>query len=498
MIHYYLFNNASVASQYGIGTYVCQLSRLFHSWNEVELNLIELFADVKEYTIRTDDDGAKHFYIPASATYFEDEVYCRNVFYYLCCHIPISEQNVFHFNYIQHYPLAVLLKRQYLQSRFLLTIHYFNWSFQLKGDYSRFQSIIESRSSERSEEDEAIINSFYADRMFLRLVDKVIALSAFSKTVLIHDYKITEQKILLVHNGLADERKEVKHSMRTIDGEHILLFVGRLDELKGLTYLINAFRICLERRKDLRLVIVGEGDFNKYLSLCKEIWKHVTFTGKLNRDNVLELYQKADIGILPSMTEQCSYTAIEMMMFGLPLIGSDSTGMNEMMAKEHMVHVIGKSQEEVSRELAQKILRLLENDCLWNNYSKCCRELYIQKYSLPIMERTMKGLVFRRLDHEKAGLSTSFFPEIDSFFFLIIVQQPTIDVNFEGIVGIGVWLWWRICHLTDEAYSLRLQEYLIYYLDWLSIELDNSIIEGKQTELGALLYSLVNNTFYFS
>ena len=36
-----------------------------------------------------------------------------------------------------------------------------------------------------------------------------------------------------------------------------------------------------------------------------------------------------DVGIVPSFVEQCSYTAIEMMCFGLPLIVSDVEGLKE-------------------------------------------------------------------------------------------------------------------------------------------------------------------------
>ena len=65
---------------------------------------------------------------------------------------------------------------------------------------------------------------------------------------------------------------------------------------------------------------------------AKGVWGQIIFTGKLERDEVYEMYHAATIGVLPSYSEQCSYTAIEMMMFGLPIVGVRTTGLTEMLA----------------------------------------------------------------------------------------------------------------------------------------------------------------------
>ena len=58
----------------------------------------------------------------------------------------------------------------------------------------------------------------------------------------------------------------------------------------------------------------------------------------MDKNLLFEFYQIADVGVMPSFHEQCSYVAIEMMMMGVPLITSDSTGLKEMQAnKEFML-----------------------------------------------------------------------------------------------------------------------------------------------------------------
>lgn len=59
-------------------------------------------------------------------------------------------------------------------------------------------------------------------------------------------------------------------------------------------------------------------------------WSKIIFSGRLPKELIYKFYQIADVGILPSFAEQCSYVAIEMMMHGLPIVGTDSTGLSEM------------------------------------------------------------------------------------------------------------------------------------------------------------------------
>ena len=101
-----------------------------------------------------------------------------------------------------------------------------------------------------------------------------------------------------------------------------------LVEEKGLGYLIKAFRMLLKKNPDCRLVIAGDGDLSKYIYESRYCSK-ITFVGKLPHKELYLLYQIADIGVLPSLMEQCSYTVIEMLMFGLPIIGTTTPGISE-------------------------------------------------------------------------------------------------------------------------------------------------------------------------
>lgn len=53
--------------------------------------------------------------------------------------------------------------------------------------------------------------------------------------------------------------------------DQIILYVGRLNQIKGVYYLINAFRKLLDCLPNVHLLVVGDGDYSAYLSECEGI-----------------------------------------------------------------------------------------------------------------------------------------------------------------------------------------------------------------------------------
>ena len=134
----FIFNNASRAANYGIGTYVKQLSDGLAVLSGFKVSFVEMYADTKEFTITKDERGTLHYRIPALSSGMESEVYCRSFFYVLARNIKAEngDRLIFQFNYFQHRPLASLLKGRYPYSRIILTVHFLNWFFELKGNVS--------------------------------------------------------------------------------------------------------------------------------------------------------------------------------------------------------------------------------------------------------------------------------------------------------------------------------------------------------------------------
>lgn len=474
MAKYFLVNNASRAAVYGIGTYINQMADCIqNSLSQHELYILDINSDVKEFSVSKDDKGITHYSIPPYLRRGSTMPYYRYVMFLLSSCVDEEEDVVFHFNYSHHYDLIRLIKAKYRSCRILYTVHYLNWCFTLNGNLTRFRKLIHNEVDDTLKTN--IQNEYQNDKRLFSLCDDIIVLAKFTYDLLLTDYTTSRTKVHLVYNGM----KDISTKGRCYNGgkaNREILFVGRLDPIKGIEYIIKSFKIIANRIDDLHLTFVGDGDFSQYLTLCEGIWDRVTFTGKLSKKQLEQFYDRATIGVQPSFHEQCSYSAIEMMAHGIPLIATDSTGLGEMMdnTPECLVHINENDfqPDTFVRQLAEKMVLLLSDNELRGQISNALRHLFCERYNLGGMGKAIGAILD---NHKPKGnvVPDDFLPYLDNEMIRLINDRPAIDMDYVGLTGIGCYLWWRICKLnkqkdiTSVQTSAKLQEHLVYLIDWI-------------------------------
>lgn len=389
----YIFNEINLAAEYGIGTYVRELSNAL-KYSNIKICIVNLNSDKPQ--IKSEEiDGVFYLYFPSPIQWDKDlhaqwDLYHRNIVYWFRLHIENERKLIFHLNYNQKIGLAIELKKAF-DCRIVLTVHYLDWCFRLFGDLKRFREIIETYPIMQNRKViERIKEMTQGEKEIFQIVDHIICLSTITRQILQDDYRINPEKIAIVRNGLTDincilDKSLWRKKLNVLSNVPIILFVGRMDGMKGLTYALRAFKIVLNTHPDCRFVIVGNGDFDNHMIECEDIWMNVVWTGFINKEKLYELYAIADIGLLPSFHEQCSYVAIEMMMHGLPIIGT-STGLYEMVENDItglLVPVIEHSDrmEIDSSLLAEKILYMLESPAEAKRMGQNGRRRYLSNYS---------------------------------------------------------------------------------------------------------------------
>lgn len=477
MTHIFIFNNASRAAGYGVGTYIRQLHKGLLTMPDTNVSIVEMYADTKEFSVKEDDCGCIHYLVPPLNAHMESETYLRSIFYILAREMEVGEKDelIFQFNYFHHYPLATLLKAWFPHSLIVLTVHYMNWCFELQGNVRRMKKITATDYEPTDDIEKRVQSSFANERLFLHLADAVFALSKQTMKILADDYKVRLSKIHLVYNGMSDgvcNKAYVENS-----GTRYVVFVGRLDEIKGLKYLINAFSQIADKHLDANLIIVGEGDFQPYLEQCRKLMGRVAFLGKMQNDVLEEIYASAYIGVMPSFHEQCSYTAIEMMRHGIPIIGTDSTGLGEMLDATPNLRIPIDEENfdegDFTAMIASQLDLLLSDKKAYKDASDAVSRLYEDRYTVTDMIEGIQKALSTTLSTADRHVHSDYLPHIDDYMIELINKQPDIDIEFYGISGIGCYLWWRVLHLEKEkdvanAYQLAMiKEHMIYYLDWI-------------------------------
>jgi glycosyltransferase involved in cell wall biosynthesis len=169
----------------------------------------------------------------------------------------------------------------------------------------------------------------FLDSLWIRFFDRIVAVSNEVKREMLK-YKIPEEKITVIDNGIALERfekvAETKKMKNRLGFEEKTIVIGTIGSLgieKGHIYLLEAARQILDLVKDLKFLLVGDGPLRKPLEEKSEelgIKKHVIFLGL--RKDIPELLMAMDIFVLPSIKEGLPIAMLEAMAAKRPVIAT--------------------------------------------------------------------------------------------------------------------------------------------------------------------------------
>ena len=161
------------------------------------------------------------------------------------------------------------------------------------------------------------------------------------KSQIINHYAVPEKKIKVIYNGVDIKRfsplntqiyrTQVRKELSISEDAKVILFVGSGFERKGLGTLIRAAASLIKSGRNLRLVIIGRGNINKFKSIAKKcgIQNSIIFLDA--QSEVERLYAAADIFALPTIYDPFSNATLEAMASGLPVITTRNNGAAELM-----------------------------------------------------------------------------------------------------------------------------------------------------------------------
>jgi glycogen(starch) synthase len=198
----------------------------------------------------------------------------------------------------------------------------------------------------------------------LRRADRVIALTNIEAQNL-QRLGVDAGRIRVIPNGVDLKEFEDVPNRHEPRDEFALLFVGRCyPRQKGLEHLISALGLLLSKCK-IHLTIVGEdwGGAGTLQALARALGveKHVTFTGALPRNEVINAYASADAFVLPSLFEPFGIVLLEAMAAGLPVVASRVGGIPEVVSDGKTGLLV---QPGDSRSLANALENLISDSAL--------------------------------------------------------------------------------------------------------------------------------------
>jgi phosphatidylinositol alpha-mannosyltransferase len=190
-------------------------------------------------------------------------------------------------------------------------------------------------------------------------------LIAVSKVALKYFEKFKKPKVV-IPNGVDLEtfNPQNKKIEKFLDGKINLLFVGRIEERKGLIYLLKAFLILTRKYQNLRLIVAGDGSEKENCEkfVRENNLKDVIFLGNVEKE-LPSLYATCDIFCAPSIFgESFGLVILEAMASGKPVVGFANEGYKELMKGKKGEKFLAKPRD--FKELARKIEILIKNEKL--------------------------------------------------------------------------------------------------------------------------------------
>lgn len=202
--------------------------------------------------------------------------------------------------------------------------------------------------------------AYNIERECFEKADRIIAVSNYTKSKIVEGYGIDPKKIEVVHNAIEFEGKRTN---KNGGKRKTVLYLGRLSLHKGPDYFIRAAQKVLEYEPDAIFVVAGSGELLPELInlACRlGIANKVLFTGKITDEEVNNIYEAADVYVMPSVSEPFGLTALEAASHGTPIIISKNSG-----AKEVLKHCLEVDFWDTD-EIANKIISLLKYPPLGN------------------------------------------------------------------------------------------------------------------------------------
>jgi glycosyltransferase involved in cell wall biosynthesis len=225
--------------------------------------------------------------------------------------------------------------------------------------------VVHVHSTEFDRSGERVNQAVYdIEREGMHAADAVVAVSGRTRQMCVERYGVAPQKVSVVYNAVdppPEAGPDAAPEGRIKTGDKVVLFLGRITMQKGPEYFLAAAKKVLEKIPDVKFVMAGAGDMvHRMVELAAGlgIGHRVLFTGFLSGEEVDRAFQRADLYVMPSVSEPFGITPLEALGHDVPVIISKQSGVSEVLS-----HVLKVDFWDI-HELANKMIAVLRHGAL--------------------------------------------------------------------------------------------------------------------------------------
>lgn len=204
-----------------------------------------------------------------------------------------------------------------------------------------------------------------------------------------------------------EEKKQLRKKIGLQEEDFVILYVGRLIQVKGILELINS--VLSINDNNIKLLVVGSANFGKRAfspyakkvkKLCKKNRNRIIATGYVDNSEIYKYAMAADIQCVPSLWEEAAgLVTIEAMVYGIPTIVTNSGGMTEYVTEENALII---ERDGIAENLKNAICYLKDNPELRNQMSKNAK-IQSKKYGEETYYKNFVKTVYEIIEENAIG-----------------------------------------------------------------------------------------------
>ena len=368
----------------GMNVYVLQIAREFARRGHL-VDVYTRFHDPQDPQIVDLGDGARVIHLKAGPLYKTKEA--------LYEYIPEFISNLCSFQRSEGLSYDLIHSHYWLSGRIGIALGQ-KWNIP---HLSTFHTLAKTKLRARAGEKEPELRSSVEQRV-MDCADAIIVSTNQERDDIGRLYQKSPHNVHVIPAGVDLElfhpidKAKARQELGLLE-KKVILYVGRIEPLKGLDILLNAVAL-LEDRSDTRLLIVGgspgrdeELDRLKLLAEQLGIEDMVTFSGAVNQAYLTKYYSAADVFVLPSYYESFGLVALEAMACGIPVVVSRVGGLKTFIKDGEAGYLIPWRCPE---PFAQRLDILLANPALRETMGKAARATALEMSWSGVADRILE------------------------------------------------------------------------------------------------------------
>lgn len=228
-------------------------------------------------------------------------------------------------------------------------------------------------------------------RSQLECADLIICNSESLRTRLSELYPSVASRVKIVYLGVSSStfrpstprERALARTKYGVRNAFVVLYVGRLIPIKGITVLIKALKLVREKKPNTKLLVVGSGK-RSYVchlrSLARRLGVPTLFTGVVPRRSLPQLYWAGDCFVCPSQGHEAfGLVVVEALSSGLPVVASANGGITEIVAHNQTGLLVEDYGNPI--RFSESILAIATHEALAQNLGKQGRAVVLARFS---------------------------------------------------------------------------------------------------------------------